>query len=530
MSSDHTRIIAKGAGITILGLIISKVLTYFYRIFIARFFGPEIYGLFSLGLAVIGFAGAFGELGLRGGIQRFIPEYVVKKDNSRLRGTILYSTKKDNSRLRGTILYSTVTVGLVNLFLMGVLILFAKSISNNIFHNPSLTDMLVVMSLSLPFAMMFNIIGFGFRGFKVLRYQVYTERIFLNLMNLGTILVFGLLGFGVIGIAWSYTISILLSLIFALYLFQKRVFPFLFSNIKASNVSKELLKYSFPLLLSGVVSGILVSNIDLAMIGYFKTVLDVGVYNAALPIAKILGIVGTSFTIIFVPITTELFFMNKIRELEIVYKTTVKWVFYINFPLLLIFLFYPHIIINYLFGEDYSAGSVSLIYLSIGTFISGLTGFLGFPMALFKKTKSIFYITVLSSFINVSLNWYLIPKIGITGAALASFISIIIQFCLYFYFSYKLIKMIPFSNSIIKIILASFASLIIFVVLSQFLLKFGHAKIILIFLLIGYFGLYSIFLLVSKTLDTEDVAMIKIVERKSGLKVEFLRNIIKKFI
>ena len=45
--------IVRGAGIVFLGLIASKTISYFYRIFIARYFGPEDYGLFSIALSII---------------------------------------------------------------------------------------------------------------------------------------------------------------------------------------------------------------------------------------------------------------------------------------------------------------------------------------------------------------------------------------------------------------------------------------------------------------------------------------------
>lgn len=515
MATEHVKTMAKGAGFFFIGILISKVLTYFYRVFIARYFGPEDYGLFSLALAVLSFAGLFARMGLHSGVVRYIP---------------YYKGKGDNSRIRGTILYSLAVVGAFSIFITGLIILFAEEISNKIFRIPALTEMLIVMSLSLPFLSMFYILNFGFIGFKSIRYQVYTEQIFLNITKLITVVIFGFLGFNAIGIAWSYTISIICALFFGAYLFQKRVFPFLFSNIKAVNTTKELLTYSFPLVLSGVFGGIIISNADTAMIGYFKDSIDVGIYNAALPTAQILGIVTGALTTLFLPIITELYARDKMQELERVYKTTVKWIFFFNFPLLLILLFYPHIIISFLFGKDYSTGSNALFFLSLGIFLSGLSITHSYILGMLKKTKIIFYVTVTTASANLPLNWFLIPKIGITGAAIASFLTYFTQYLLLFYFSYRYIKIIPISYSVIKAIMASIASFMIFFAISQPLLKFGYVQLTLIFLLVGYLSIYSLFLLVSRALDEEDIEILRAIERKSGLRIEFLRNFIKRFI
>jgi O-antigen/teichoic acid export membrane protein len=515
MVAEDVKTIAKGAGFFLIGMLISKVLTYFYRIFIARYFGPENYGLFSLSLTVLSFTGLFARMGLHSGVVRYIP---------------YYKGKGDDSRIKGTILYSLASVGISSILIAGLLILFADQISQRIFHDPALTEMLVVMALALPFLSMFYILNFGFQGFKAIRYQVYTEQIFLNTTNLITVLVFGFLGFGAIGIAWSYTISIICTLFFAIYLFQKKVFPFLFSNIKAINTTKELLTYSFPLVLSGVFGGFIISNTDIAMIGYFKDSVEVGTYNAALPTARILGIAAGSLTILFLPIITELYAQGKMHELERVYKITVKWIFFFNFPLLLILLFYPHIIISFLFGKDYSAGSNALFFLSLGIFLVGLSTTHSHILGMLKKTKIIFYITVITASANLPLNWFLIPRIGITGAAIASFLTYCAQYLLLFYFSYRFIKIMPVSYSIIKAIIASISSFIIFYTISQPLLDLGYTKSTLIFLLVGYLGIYSIFLLISRALDEEDIEILRAIERKSGLRIGFLRNFIKKFI
>ena len=89
---DALRWIMKGAGITLIGLIASKLLGYAYRALLARGLGPEQYGVLSLGLAIVSIVGMIGLLGYNFGIERFIGYYQDKKEQQDILHTALYYT------------------------------------------------------------------------------------------------------------------------------------------------------------------------------------------------------------------------------------------------------------------------------------------------------------------------------------------------------------------------------------------------------------------------------------------------------
>ena len=69
------KLIAKSSIVVFIGVFLSKLLTYIYRILIARHFGPEIYGLYSLASIVLGLFVVVSSFGLINGLTRFIPIY-----------------------------------------------------------------------------------------------------------------------------------------------------------------------------------------------------------------------------------------------------------------------------------------------------------------------------------------------------------------------------------------------------------------------------------------------------------------------
>src|SRR3989344_4690308 len=86
------KIIAKSSIIIFVGVFFSKIITYFYRIIIARYFGPEVYGLFSLAIMISGWFIIFSSLGFAEGLLRYLPWYRGKKEYNKIKYLIRFST------------------------------------------------------------------------------------------------------------------------------------------------------------------------------------------------------------------------------------------------------------------------------------------------------------------------------------------------------------------------------------------------------------------------------------------------------
>ena len=64
------KVIVNASFIILLTTFISKILTYLYRIVIARFYGAEIYGVYSISLMFLGWISVFAGLGFARGINK----------------------------------------------------------------------------------------------------------------------------------------------------------------------------------------------------------------------------------------------------------------------------------------------------------------------------------------------------------------------------------------------------------------------------------------------------------------------------
>ena len=129
---EPLKTIAKGAGIFFIGLIISKLLNYFYKAIVARFLGPAEYGLLSLGLAIFGIGGWIALLGLNQGAERYIGYYANKKSQIK------------------QVISSVIKIGLPFSILIALIIfLTSKFISSNFFNNLALTNILILFSIAI---------------------------------------------------------------------------------------------------------------------------------------------------------------------------------------------------------------------------------------------------------------------------------------------------------------------------------------------------------------------------------------------
>ena len=139
--NKNLNLIAVSSLIVFIGIALSKILTYVYRIIIARHFGPEEYGLFSLASMVLILVVTLCSIGLPEGIIRYIP---------------LYRSKKDEKSI-ATVINKSKLVLLIAGMLGGVILaLFAKDISILFFHTPSLTPFLYIAAITVPFFTMAN--------------------------------------------------------------------------------------------------------------------------------------------------------------------------------------------------------------------------------------------------------------------------------------------------------------------------------------------------------------------------------------
>lgn len=484
--------IAKGSMIVLVGMILSKVFNYLYRLIVARYLGPDSYGLLNLGFAVIGFFTAIALLGFPSGVLRFVSFYKGKDDLSRIKGTILSSLK--------------ITLPL-SIFLMIIMMFFSNQIAVKIFHNPDLTPILRIFSLLIPIIVVISNLESITQAFQKVAYNIFVRNVSESGIQFIATFILFLIGFGLMGAVYGYVIALASSAIIFVFLVQKKVFPIFGKKIQSIGNFKELASYTWPLTFVSVI-GMIQNWGDNIFIGIFKSAAEVGLYNAALPMAGLLLIASTTITFLFVPIITELYAKDSKDEVVKIYKTTSKWIFFLNLPVLLILILFPKEVLLVLFGPEYMQAYLVLVVLSFGYFIYSLLQQPSGVLQSIKQTRFILFNSLLVTALNVILNITLIPPYGMMGAAISAFITFVVWYSSLTIKTYLCAKMHPFSNVLLRALFAALIAFFIGFILKSFI-KINVAWVSLASIGIVSLLVYFSLLLLFRSVNKEDIILVK---------------------
>lgn len=512
MTDETVKKIAKGAGIVFIGTGIGMFFAYLGMMIVARFLGPSDFGLISMASAVATIASTVVLVGMPDGVVRFVALYKGKNDQGRIKGVILSALE--------IVLPMGVIAGIL-------LFLFADFISVGVFDEPDLTPVLRIFSFSVPFFGLFYIFNRAISGFQEMKYMVYVRDLFQNGIRLFLLVVLLLLGYGVYGAAFAYTFAIVATPFVALYYLNK-IFPVFSKRIETIAMKRELFSFSWPLMFAGIL-GLVMGWVDTLMLGCFLTAADVGIYRASLSTAALLMIVPSSFGAIFFPVITEFYSKREMGELKDTNAAVTKWILMIVLPLVLLMILFSKQVLYILYGAEYITGALVLCILGFGYLIISVFTPTNQLIPTIGRTKLIMVNTGVGAVLDVMLNFWLIPIYGIGGAAVATGISLLTVNALAFAEVYAITRIQPMRINYVKIVFASFASIFVVYVITKYFFEVTSIYILILMFML-YMGIYFILLLVLRTFENEDVTIMKAIEARSGIKSEWIRNVVRRFL
>ena len=184
----------------------------------------------------------------------------------------------------------------------------------------------------------------------------------------------------------------------------------------------EILKVSIPLMFAQSVQFIMAWT-DKLMLGNMMGSEEVGIYFTAFKLSMFASIALMAINSIASPKFAELYGKKDFDGLKKVAHQSSKMIFLATLPLVLVFFVFPEFLLG-LFGEEFKVGVKAFVFLSFGKLISSLSGSVGNILQMTGKQVIFMNVLFVGAIVNVLLNFFLIPKFGINGAALASMISL----------------------------------------------------------------------------------------------------------
>ncbi|MFD1588330.1 flippase [Halorientalis brevis] len=402
IDEDNISTLLSSASLILVGQLLFSVSKLGERIIIAQMLTPQAYGEVSIGLAVVMISTTVALVGLRQGVPRYISRYDDARD---IRGAWVTGI------LIAGVIGSVVAIGLA---------VETETVVGLLFEQADSTGLLFLFAVAIPFVIGMQV-GIGaIRGFENTLYRTYTRDLLYPGLRIAALVVFLWAGFGILAAGYAYLIAAVTTFV-AVHVLLNRLIP-LVGEVRTH--VREMLTFSIPLVISTLLSRLL-TRTDTLMLGYFDTSYQVGLYNAAFPLASALVLVLSSFGFMYLPMASRLDAENKREEVDAIYKVTTKWIYIVTFPGFLTMVVFSRDVIAVTFGAEYTPASTALSILALGFFTRATFGRSRETLSAFGHTT---YLLVTNSFafvLNIGLNLFLIPRYGSTGAAVASAVSFI---------------------------------------------------------------------------------------------------------
>jgi len=506
--------VAIGASVVFIALFLSLIPNLIAKLIIIRFWTESDYGIFSLAFVFFNVGVIISGLGLIQGSTRSIAYARGKKEY-----------KKINNLISASIWLSTI----VSIISVIFIIFFADYIANNFFNTPELTTPLRLISLSIPFFTLINIISSIFRGFDQIKPTVYFQYLLTNLLFPVLLIIVVIFSPIFVNIFYAFILSMVVPCLAFIFYSSKHI-----SSIKTlfsvksflSPTTKEILIFSLPLLGTAALN-LIISWTDTLMLGSLKTSFDVGLYNAAHPLARMVSFPLTALLYIFMPVFSGLYANGKLDEMRRNFIILTKWLCSATLPLFIILFLFSEEITTILFGKSYVLSANVLRVVSLAFMINNFAGPSGSTLVVLGKPRFIMYATLSAAIFNIFLNILLIPTYGITGAAIASGVAIVTINLIKNWKLYSLSKVQPISKNLLK---PTF--LLIIITVPIYLISKAFLPInwlVILFLFILFYLIFFASMIFSNSIDQEDLRMLVSLEKRTGVKLNFIKKIITKF-
>lgn len=461
--SSNRLVIAKGALTNLAGIFVKSLNVVFF-IFLGRFYGPEITGMYLLSLSAIDIISKISILGLDRTLMSEGARNIASEDENGF-----YRT-----------LSNAVIIGFTASLAVFLLTeLSAGTIASVILKKDELELPIRIMGISLFFWTFSAIFIAASRSALIMKYEIMVKSVSEPLVMLVSALILYRYDLGITALCIAFVISSATGTCAAVYLFSRKFsLKKLSKSIQYGNTGlKEIFRLSFP---TGVYDmlNLLLQRVDFFVLTRLTSVATAGVYGIAVEIAFVVKKVRQSFDPVFIPVVSGLFEKKDFGEIKTHLKNVTRWILTIDLYILLVLMTGGKYITS-VFGSEFSYGFYAMLIMAFATLINGSFGVSELFLLIEKPWINLANTAVVIIF-SIFLNILLVPYYGMTGAAVSMLISYILMNCARITEVFIIYKLSPFSADLHKVIFAGTVSAALIPAVKSALQGFQYSDILLV--------------------------------------------------
>ena len=389
---------------------------YAIHIGLGRLLGPSDYGVYAVVISLM----TMVNLILTTGIPQALSKYIAHGDVNEkvIRDTTLKIQ-----------LFFSLGIFLVYYLIAGKIAL--------LLNDDSLTPLIRLSSFIVPSYALYSIsIGY-LNGLQEYKKQAITA-ISYSFFKAVFILVMVLIGYALKGAIVGFVLAPMAALLIGIYFTKQRKVDEknnkgIFKEISLG----QILDFAIPIIFFSVITN-LILNIDLFFVKAYLTDYDAGIYSASSTISKVPFYLTTGLYGALFPIISKNAASKNIKKTRKYVSESLKYLLIAMVPTVLAIYIMSEELLTLLYSIEYVGGAqvLSILIIGIGLFslFSLLTTILnGIGMPRITLLISIFLLVI-----NIILNFTLVPKYHLIGAAVATSASslvglIISSLCVYRY-------------------------------------------------------------------------------------------------
>ena len=491
--SIHKKI-AKNAVYNFLIKAITLAFGFIASVVVARFLGPDKYGVYSFVMWLLFVVGLLVNLGINTTLTKYVSEYWGRKDLS----TISSIFKK--------LFRFEILVGVA----VSLLLFFFAPLIARWYKNPELSLYLkVAATVLLPLGLMWLYNGL-FCGLQ--RYDLIAMiNLVISPLTVGIILIVLYLGGKM---EWLVAVSMMTNVLLVIsYVYLKRTkFDLRPSTVDRrpsteNALSKKLFKFSASVFVIMVLDAIVWERFGILFLSIFSTSTEIAYYNVAFILSsRTMILLPGALTGILLPAMSEVYGGGNREELAKVHSNSTRYLAMLSFPLCLGGIAISHQLLPLLYGQSYQPAVLLFGILLIG----GAVGFIA------TSSSSLLYGTelqgivvkagIFAALVNIVISRLTVVSWGAKGVALATAIAQALAGVTMMIYAYKIHMKQRFpGTNLLRIFTASlFMGLMVLVIVLSIR---GTAGVVLALLVSLPLYIFNLFL--TRSLTPEDMNLLE---------------------
>jgi O-antigen/teichoic acid export membrane protein len=507
-------VLLREGGITFFGSLFNQLFRYLFLASVTYLIKPSIFGEFVFVISSLSLIyGVFNT-----NFYRFISYQVPKQ------------LKKGSSFNPLPTMVSIFLISVLVLTIVGTSIIILSKYLVNILGIDVDPSLFIILSPILILYLIRDIQKETFRAFEKVRYNVYVYSLIFPVLRFIFTISFLLLASNVVSLAFGIIISLSISIMIGMKLLWsgllREQYSFEFQLSRENVPLGELVNYSLPLSVTGVVStGI--TYVDVILLGVFAASSAPGLFRVAFSVAALSKLASQMFKSISKPLYSRMSNEDG-SSLTDFYLTTSRWNAIVTIPVAGFLFTTSDPVINVLFDSSYSQASSAVPVLIIGM---AFTKVWGNPQQLLEaigNTRQLFWRGLCILSVNIVMDILLIPKFGIFGAAVGTSLGLISGTLLSIYFVKLEIGMIPITRFHLVYLISGIVS----VALCVHLIQSKNSIISVIHCLFSICLCYISSIIILKGISEEDISVLNLlsrrIEKRTGISFFWLVSLLRR--